>query len=664
MHGTQSFAANMRSQAALEEMHMFAPRDCHNQGLLREPWGASSKPSWERSDKSPAYVTLTPDLGATSSQSVSQPRPPQPESNKAEELHALPPTWLSAKTTSALPSNASSSHRHSAPPQCLPDFSSNFHHERDILGALSQGGTLAPKVKNTFLDFSEDCSDDDDDDEMPMVHAKTMPVFAGGERGEQSVEAIHGEQPAPHTQFAPTTFSMFGLAPGPASLNLRKTMPEITASNEEDLAGSDRCEQSVQHAHSGSASLGAFSQGSLTPKVKNTFLDFSEDCSDDDDDDELPMVHAKTMPVRTAHNEEDLANCDMDGGPVQHIQTGGSDSSWHDWASLARVGGLNCSSLSTKTPFAKEARPPLPAYVRLSTTTHEPPKSSIMKAAACMPLAANRTTASSSGAARELANNGPAQQGLTLERCDEHQEALDNFPEVDINPIHFLPDSSPMTMYNVKNTFLNFSDDFDEEDDDDEPPMVHTMSCPPERAMPKTQESGWVKNSLPPGPTKLSPLEHRQSCPAYIRATPTMLTPSSEGMRQERFKKPPNLAASANEPWAAPLTVDNHPTAGSNAAVAAAAATAAASALPTAISAPAWKLDIRQPQISKGAALHSTGGCMPCPWFWKPQGCLNGEECLRCHLCPEGELKARRRAKTAELRQQQRSKDVNADEQS
>lgn len=48
---------------------------------------------------------------------------------------------------------------------------------------------------------------------------------------------------------------------------------------------------------------------------------------------------------------------------------------------------------------------------------------------------------------------------------------------------------------------------------------------------------------------------------------------------------------------------------------------------------------------SHGAALHGTGNCKPCAWFWKPQGCSNGQECLHCHMCPEGEIKARKQAK-------------------
>ena len=33
----------------------------------------------------------------------------------------------------------------------------------------------------------------------------------------------------------------------------------------------------------------------------------------------------------------------------------------------------------------------------------------------------------------------------------------------------------------------------------------------------------------------------------------------------------------------------------------------------------------------------------------KPQGCLNGDACLRCHLCPAGELKRRKGEQKASL---------------
>merc|ERR1711865_331215 len=52
---------------------------------------------------------------------------------------------------------------------------------------------------------------------------------------------------------------------------------------------------------------------------------------------------------------------------------------------------------------------------------------------------------------------------------------------------------------------------------------------------------------------------------------------------------------------------------------------------------------------SRGAALHGTGTCKPCAWFWKPQGCSNGQECCHCHACPEGEMKARKNAKMSQI---------------
>lgn len=51
--------------------------------------------------------------------------------------------------------------------------------------------------------------------------------------------------------------------------------------------------------------------------------------------------------------------------------------------------------------------------------------------------------------------------------------------------------------------------------------------------------------------------------------------------------------------------------------------------------------------ISKGSA--AAGGdisaAKPCAWFWKPRGCQNGRHCEHCHLCPEGELKERKKQK-------------------
>lgn len=54
--------------------------------------------------------------------------------------------------------------------------------------------------------------------------------------------------------------------------------------------------------------------------------------------------------------------------------------------------------------------------------------------------------------------------------------------------------------------------------------------------------------------------------------------------------------------------------------------------------------------LSVGSWLHGTGFCKPCAWLRKPQGCANGSECLHCHACPAGAIKARRKAGQARAR--------------
>jgi len=54
--------------------------------------------------------------------------------------------------------------------------------------------------------------------------------------------------------------------------------------------------------------------------------------------------------------------------------------------------------------------------------------------------------------------------------------------------------------------------------------------------------------------------------------------------------------------------------------------------------------------LNPGSMLHGTGTCSPCAWYWKPKSCLNAQGCAFCHLCPDGELKARKKAKHAARR--------------
>ncbi|CAE7773527.1 unnamed protein product [Symbiodinium microadriaticum] len=69
--------------------------------------------------------------------------------------------------------------------------------------------------------------------------------------------------------------------------------------------------------------------------------------------------------------------------------------------------------------------------------------------------------------------------------------------------------------------------------------------------------------------------------------------------------------------------------------------------------APTWETLKQEPLASVGSALHGTGNCKPCAWFWKPQGCRNGRDCGHCHVCPPGESKMRRQVKLAALRAQE-----------
>lgn len=54
--------------------------------------------------------------------------------------------------------------------------------------------------------------------------------------------------------------------------------------------------------------------------------------------------------------------------------------------------------------------------------------------------------------------------------------------------------------------------------------------------------------------------------------------------------------------------------------------------------------------LSRGSAEHASGGCNPCAWVWKAGGCQSGHLCSYCHLCPEGELKSRKKSKLLMLR--------------
>lgn len=54
------------------------------------------------------------------------------------------------------------------------------------------------------------------------------------------------------------------------------------------------------------------------------------------------------------------------------------------------------------------------------------------------------------------------------------------------------------------------------------------------------------------------------------------------------------------------------------------------------------ELGLNQWHSSIGSALHGTGMCKPCSLFCKPEGCVDGKDCLYCHSCDLAELKKRK----------------------
>lgn len=65
---------------------------------------------------------------------------------------------------------------------------------------------------------------------------------------------------------------------------------------------------------------------------------------------------------------------------------------------------------------------------------------------------------------------------------------------------------------------------------------------------------------------------------------------------------------------------------------------------------PFWAKKPRGDKEAEGSTGHHIGTCKPCAWFHRPESCMYGDACNFCHLCPEGEIKRRRRIKIKYLR--------------
>lgn len=204
-------------------------------------------------------------------------------------------------------------------------------------------------------------------------------------------------------------------------------------------------------------------------------------------------------------------------------------------------------------------------------------------------------------------------------------------------------ESGPSPMVVVKNTFINGYVQEDE-DEDDGLPVFAARSCPVVK-MPIPQSDAAVERSPCFGAAVFARFREEEprsltvqyldgdnksadGSPAYIlprelaerfrcdsrRGSPT--APSAQNIAAATDLQASGLAL---EPWVKPL-------------------------------------HLREPEVSLGSIPHgsASGECRPCAWFWRPQGCSNAAECRHCHLCPQGEVKARRKSKISSMRQQGR----------
>lgn len=197
----------------------------------------------------------------------------------------------------------------------------------------------------------------------------------------------------------------------------------------------------------------------------------------------------------------------------------------------------------------------------------------------------------------------------------------------------------------VKNTFI---DDFGDDDDDLDlsPAEIGTQSLPVHMlyrgaSVANSRVSAQAATAAVLNQTVHSPPQLCQPAQTIYMQQPAgmMQQPSQVRFAGQQFQPQMMMAQpvmmqqqmpTISTPYAMPMAM-----------------AAAAPASPASVVTP---YETRQPQPSAGSTTHGSGQCRPCAWFWKPQGCANGADCRHCHMCPEGELKNRKKDKVATMR--------------
>jgi len=188
------------------------------------------------------------------------------------------------------------------------------------------------------------------------------------------------------------------------------------------------------------------------------------------------------------------------------------------------------------------------------------------------------------------------------------------------------PTEEPGARLKVKNTFI---DDYDSDEDSFQGTATHELGA-------KSLPVGLVRSGGPPGQLGNALQYQRLTAQTSSAATAAVLNapPGQMGLPlqpQQMWRQPQAATILSQQGMFGGQLSMQAP---------------APSQQPTVIQ----PYNIRQPQPSQGSDTHGTGECRPCAWFWKPQGCANGFDCRHCHMCPEGELKNRKKDKVYQMR--------------
>jgi len=341
-------------------------------------------------------------------------------------------------------------------------------------------------------------------------------------------------------------------------------------------------------------------------KVKNTFIEFY---SDEEEEGEMPMIAVKSCPAHVLKQTPS------------------------DWR--------------TKSCTFDDVDPDTPAVIRVESMKQVSPTQGLPGRSA--------TVDSDSPTFLDSPTFGIAQDAAGFSSNDSR------LPQ---NDARAKPDSEAE---DGSEGFFDTSEDEqddDEDDDDDGPAMTATRSCPAMARKASLRE--WAQGKTSKAARDEDHLDAMYVRPSHSltekvpRALPDFRRPVVSNIQRSMVQEAlglhfaPRHFATGGLPIGPPPGICGPPgiSHGPPPGIPEPCAPPRRQSLPAALSTTVTPFDMRKPEWSIGSAAHTLGQCRPCAWFWRQQGCINGAECRHCHLCPFGEVKARRKQRVASLRQQ------------